>query len=187
MRGKAAQQATHVCVIIIHACRFPTIFHSIVGKDEQEQNSPSWFNAQEAKLVIKYVEVGAVRQQAGQASRCRPWAGSQAGKLASWQRQTNRQRQAGSQLGATTAPRPMCVLCPPHTPAGADVHPAQPCDRQPDLRHHSLQAPGAAHPHTADSQGLRLCPGGLGRARGGWTGRCGGCGSFEHMRSSTLH
>jgi hypothetical protein len=33
------------------------LFHSIVGKDEQEQQSPSWFNIQEAKLVLKYVEV----------------------------------------------------------------------------------------------------------------------------------
>lgn len=115
MRGKAAQQATHVCVIIIHACRFPTIFHSIVGKDEQEQNSPSWFNAQEAKLVIKYVEVGAVRQQAGQASRCRPWAGSQAGKLASWQagkgRQTGKDRQAVSWV--PPLPPAPCVCCAP--------------------------------------------------------------------------
>jgi hypothetical protein len=35
------------------------LFHSIVGKDEQELQSPSWFNIQEAKLVVKYVEVGA--------------------------------------------------------------------------------------------------------------------------------
>jgi hypothetical protein len=33
------------------------LFHSIVGKDEQELQSPSWFNIQEAKLVLKYVEV----------------------------------------------------------------------------------------------------------------------------------
>jgi hypothetical protein len=35
------------------------LFHSIVGKDQQELQSPSWFNIQEAKLVVKYVQVGA--------------------------------------------------------------------------------------------------------------------------------
>jgi hypothetical protein len=37
------------------------LFHSIVGKDEQELQSPSWFNIQEAKLVVKYVQVRAGR------------------------------------------------------------------------------------------------------------------------------
>lgn len=46
-----------VCVCAV--CRFPLLFHSIVGKDEQELQSPSWFNVQEAKLVVTYVEVGA--------------------------------------------------------------------------------------------------------------------------------
>ena len=45
----------------VNACRFPMLFHSIVGKDEQEQQSPSWFNIQEAKLVVKYVQVRAGR------------------------------------------------------------------------------------------------------------------------------
>eukprot|EP01118_Nematostelium_gracile_P014188 TRINITY_DN547_c0_g1_i1.p1 TRINITY_DN547_c0_g1~~TRINITY_DN547_c0_g1_i1.p1 ORF type:complete len:947 (-),score=253.68 TRINITY_DN547_c0_g1_i1:81-2921(-) len=35
---------------------FPLIFHGIIGKDERESNSPSWFNAVEAAQVIKYVE-----------------------------------------------------------------------------------------------------------------------------------
>lgn len=36
-------------------CSFPLLFHSLVGKDEREANSPSWFNALEAKQVISYV------------------------------------------------------------------------------------------------------------------------------------
>lgn len=38
-------------------CRFPLLFHSIVGKDEREEQSPSWFNVQEAKLVLHYIMV----------------------------------------------------------------------------------------------------------------------------------
>eukprot|EP00878_Enallax_costatus_P003269 GHUV01003472.1.p1 GENE.GHUV01003472.1~~GHUV01003472.1.p1 ORF type:complete len:563 (+),score=190.19 GHUV01003472.1:2226-3914(+) len=34
---------------------FPMLFHSIVGKDEREANSPSWFNVLEAKQVLTYV------------------------------------------------------------------------------------------------------------------------------------
>ncbi|KAJ3507038.1 hypothetical protein NLJ89_g6529 [Agrocybe chaxingu] len=34
---------------------FPIIFHSIVGKDMQEANSPSFFNIDEATIVKKYV------------------------------------------------------------------------------------------------------------------------------------
>lgn len=37
------------------------IFHSIVGQDEREQSSPSWFNIMEAKLVLHYIEVRAIR------------------------------------------------------------------------------------------------------------------------------
>jgi hypothetical protein len=29
----------------------PMLFHSIVGKDEREGNSPSWFNVQECQQV----------------------------------------------------------------------------------------------------------------------------------------
>jgi hypothetical protein len=29
----------------------PLLFHSIVGKDEREGNSPSWFNVLECKQV----------------------------------------------------------------------------------------------------------------------------------------
>jgi superfamily I DNA and/or RNA helicase len=35
---------------------FPIIFHGLNGKDEREGNSPSWFNADEAREVLKYVE-----------------------------------------------------------------------------------------------------------------------------------
>lgn len=45
---------------VVCGCRFPMLFHSIVGKDERELQSPSWFNIQEAKLVVKYVEVSGV-------------------------------------------------------------------------------------------------------------------------------
>lgn len=33
---------------------FPVLFHSIVGKDEQEESSPSFFNIDEATRVKKY-------------------------------------------------------------------------------------------------------------------------------------
>ncbi|KAI8475548.1 MAG: P-loop containing nucleoside triphosphate hydrolase protein [Monoraphidium minutum] len=35
---------------------FPMLFHGIVGRDEREANSPSWFNPMEAQQVVKYVE-----------------------------------------------------------------------------------------------------------------------------------
>jgi len=35
--------------------KFPIIFHGIIGKDEREGNSPSWFNALEASTVIQYI------------------------------------------------------------------------------------------------------------------------------------
>jgi helicase MOV-10 len=35
----------------------PLIFHGIEGKDEREGNSPSWFNADEAALVVHYVKL----------------------------------------------------------------------------------------------------------------------------------
>lgn len=34
--------------------RFPVIFHGIVGKDERESKSPSFFNVDEVTLVKKY-------------------------------------------------------------------------------------------------------------------------------------
>jgi len=34
--------------------RFPLIFHGIVGKDDREASSPSFFNVDEASLVKKY-------------------------------------------------------------------------------------------------------------------------------------
>ena len=35
---------------------FPVVFHAIVGKDLREANSPSFFNADEASLVKRYVD-----------------------------------------------------------------------------------------------------------------------------------
>lgn len=35
---------------------FPVVFHAIFGKDIQEGNSPSFFNADEASLVKRYVD-----------------------------------------------------------------------------------------------------------------------------------
>jgi helicase MOV-10 len=32
------------------------IFHGCVGENEQESNSPSWFNAIECELVVSYVQ-----------------------------------------------------------------------------------------------------------------------------------
>lgn len=34
---------------------FPLIFHGVQGKDCREGSSPSWFNADEASVVISYV------------------------------------------------------------------------------------------------------------------------------------
>ena len=34
---------------------FPLIFHGVQGKDCREGSSPSWFNADEASVVITYV------------------------------------------------------------------------------------------------------------------------------------
>jgi helicase MOV-10 len=34
---------------------FPIIFHALVGQDEREKSSPSWFNVPEVKLVGAYV------------------------------------------------------------------------------------------------------------------------------------
>jgi hypothetical protein len=36
--------------------RVPMLFHGIEGKDDREGNSPSWFNADEAIQVLRYVE-----------------------------------------------------------------------------------------------------------------------------------
>jgi helicase MOV-10 len=35
---------------------FPILFHGVIGKDEREERSPSFFNADEASIVVKYVE-----------------------------------------------------------------------------------------------------------------------------------
>ena len=36
---------------------FPIIFHSVEGENLREANSPSWFNPQEAELVLQYVHL----------------------------------------------------------------------------------------------------------------------------------
>jgi helicase MOV-10 len=36
---------------------FPIIFHGVVGKDQQEKSSPSFFNPDEAILVKKYCDL----------------------------------------------------------------------------------------------------------------------------------
>lgn len=35
---------------------FPVLFHSVMGKDERESNSPSFFNLQEVDVVVSYLE-----------------------------------------------------------------------------------------------------------------------------------
>jgi helicase MOV-10 len=40
----------------------PMLFHSIVGKDEREGNSPSWFNVQECKQVRNALHTAEPRQ-----------------------------------------------------------------------------------------------------------------------------
>jgi superfamily I DNA and/or RNA helicase len=37
--------------------KFPVIFHSVFGESEREGNSPSWFNRQEAEIVLHYVRL----------------------------------------------------------------------------------------------------------------------------------
>jgi len=36
--------------------KFPILFYGVTGKDEQEGNSPSWFNATEASQVFKFIQ-----------------------------------------------------------------------------------------------------------------------------------
>jgi helicase MOV-10 len=35
---------------------FPMIFHGVVGEDKREARSPSFFNAEEAVIVVNYLE-----------------------------------------------------------------------------------------------------------------------------------
>lgn len=35
---------------------FPVMFHSVMGKDDREANSPSYFNLQEVDIVVQYLE-----------------------------------------------------------------------------------------------------------------------------------
>ena len=35
---------------------FPMIFHGVVGEDKREERSPSFFNAEEAVIVVNYLE-----------------------------------------------------------------------------------------------------------------------------------
>lgn len=34
---------------------FPVIFHGVIGKDEREANSPSFFNVSEIEILINYL------------------------------------------------------------------------------------------------------------------------------------
>jgi len=36
--------------------KFPMIFHGIIGEDKREEQSPSWFNPEECKIVKEYVQ-----------------------------------------------------------------------------------------------------------------------------------
>ena len=36
--------------------KFPMIFHGIIGEDKREARSPSFFNAEEAVLVVDYIQ-----------------------------------------------------------------------------------------------------------------------------------
>ena len=36
--------------------KFPMIFHSVYGKDEREENSPSFFNIPEVETVERYLK-----------------------------------------------------------------------------------------------------------------------------------
>ena len=36
--------------------KFPVIFHGIIGEDKREARSPSYFNAEEACIVVDYIQ-----------------------------------------------------------------------------------------------------------------------------------
>ncbi len=49
-----ARRSEHALAWLVALVRsVPIIFHGVVGKDEREGQSPSWFNAMEAKLVVE--------------------------------------------------------------------------------------------------------------------------------------
>lgn len=35
---------------------FPVVFHGVMGKDEREENSPSFFNVTEIEVIISYLK-----------------------------------------------------------------------------------------------------------------------------------
>ncbi|KAK3267242.1 hypothetical protein CYMTET_24188 [Cymbomonas tetramitiformis] len=43
------------CADLLPAPGVPLVFHGIVGKDQREGNSPSWFNAHECTVVLDYI------------------------------------------------------------------------------------------------------------------------------------
>ncbi len=55
---KADASRTHNCTAWdgLQAPGVPLIFEGVEGKDEREASSPSWFNADEAVVVLRYVE-----------------------------------------------------------------------------------------------------------------------------------
>ena len=65
--------------------KVPMIFHGIEGKDERENSSPSWFNADEALLVLDYVPRHVGRCRHGCATALLPWPPG-SGSTGSWLR-----------------------------------------------------------------------------------------------------
>lgn len=43
-------------LLLCHVQGFPIIFHGVMGKDEREGNSPSFFNPEEAATVTSYLK-----------------------------------------------------------------------------------------------------------------------------------
>lgn len=52
--GKGSREV-HLRVSLVQG--FPIIFHGVMGKDEREGNSPSFFNAEEAATVTSYLKL----------------------------------------------------------------------------------------------------------------------------------
>lgn len=41
---------------VLHFQGFPVIFHGVIGKDERESNSPSFFNTSEIDIILDYLK-----------------------------------------------------------------------------------------------------------------------------------
>lgn len=44
-----------MCVTVTSLQGFPLIFHGVMGKDEREANSPSFFNVSEIEVLVDYL------------------------------------------------------------------------------------------------------------------------------------